>query len=329
MSERCFILVFHLCIGGFYWFRSVSSRGLQSAGMSDRGRRQVDQPWTTQRLLQWTTRYFEKQEIDHPRLAAEMLLGHVLGVDRLKLYMEPQRPASEVERAAMRQLVERAARHEPVDYLVGWAPFFSMQLEVTPAVLIPRPSTEALLEHVIQHAKRTPGFGSPTIADVGTGSGAIAVAAAKHIPHSRVIACDVSEQALAVAQENAKKYGVADRIDFRCGDLLEPLGSERVHYLVSNPPYISDAEWEQVEANVKDYEPVSALRGGADGLKFLRPLIERGASLLDEPGQLVLEIAASQKQAVLELASKNPALAHAHVLADHERLPRVLVADRV
>ena len=280
-------------------------------------------------MLQWTTQHFEKRSIDHPRLAAEMLLGHVLGVERLRLYMDPGRPASELERAAMRELVERAGNHEPVDYLVGWAPFFSMQFKVTRDVLIPRPSTEALVEHVVQHARRTPGFSSPLIADIGTGSGAIAVAVAKHVPTSRVIACDVSEAALVVARENAKRYGVEDRIEFRCGDLLEPIEGERLHYLLSNPPYISDGEWAAVEANVKDYEPVGALRGGADGLKFLRVLIEKGAGYLREPGQLVLEIAASQKQAVLDLVRRNDRLTHGHVLVDHEHLPRVLVADRV
>jgi len=283
--------------------------------------------WTVLELIRASAHYLERKGIASARLDAELLLAHLLGVDRLKLYMDLDRPANELERATFRALVERAADHEPVDYLVGKSPFFSMMLKVNPAVLIPRPSTETVIEHVIQHARRTPGFNSPLIADVGTGSGAIAIALAKHIPNSRVIATDVSEAALAVAQENAEALGVDDRIEFRQGDLLEPIQHERLRYLVSNPPYISDQEWGAVERNVKAYEPESALRGGADGLLFLRKLIEHGRALLDAPGQLVLEAAASHKKALVQLAEDAGTWENAHVLADHERLPRVLVCD--
>lgn len=285
-----------------------------------------DAPWTTRRLLAWTTEHFTKKGIDSPRLSAEMLLAHVLEVGRLKLYTDPDRPASELERAAFRDLVERASRHEPVDYLVGYCPFFSLMLKVDRRVLIPRPSTETLVEHVLQHARRTPGFTAPLVADVGTGSGAIAVAVAKNLPNCRVIATDLSADALEVARQNAADQGVADRVEFRLGNLLEPLAGLRFHYLLSNPPYISDVEWEQVAPNVKDYEPHTALRGGADGLDFIRGLIAGAAARLERPGQLVLEIAAAQKQAVLALAEE-AGLKHPRVLADHEGLPRVLVAD--
>ncbi|MEX2214455.1 MAG: peptide chain release factor N(5)-glutamine methyltransferase [Phycisphaeraceae bacterium] len=285
-----------------------------------------EEKWTTRRLLAWTAEHFEKKGIDSPRLSAEMLLAHVLGVKRIKLFIEADRPASELERAAFRDLVERAIQHEPVDYLVGHAPFFSMMFKVTPAVLIPRPSTETLVEHIIQHAKRTPGYRSPLIADVCTGSGIIAIALAKHLPGCHVIATDISDEALAIAKENAQAHGVTQHIDFHQGNLLEPLGVQRVRYLVSNPPYISDAEWAQVEPNVKDYEPERALRGGADGLQLIRPLIAQAKRFIEPPGQLVLEIAASQKEAVLALAQE-AGLENAHVLADHEGLPRVLVAE--
>ena len=282
--------------------------------------------WTSRSLLQWTGDYFRKKGLDSPRLAAEMLLSHVLGVERLKLFMDPDRPTSELERATFRDLVERAARHEPVDYLVGQSPFFSMQFEVTPAVLIPRPSTETLVEHVMQHSRRTPGFRQPHIVDVCTGSGAIAVALAKHMTDASLTATDLSTDALAVARRNAARHKVADRIHFLEGDLLTPLSGKRFHYLVSNPPYISDAEWDQVAPNVRDHEPHTALRGGADGLKYIRPLIAGCRQHLTAPGQLVLEIAASQRDAVLKLAAA-AGLRHGHVLPDHEGLPRMLVAD--
>lgn len=290
----------------------------------------ADTPWTTQRLIQWTTQAFEQKGIDSPRVCAEMLLSHVLNQARLKLYMDPHRPASDLERAAFRELVERALKDEPVDYLVGKAPFFSMLFKVSPAVLIPRPSTETLVEHVLQHHRRTPGFKSPRIADVGTGSGAIIIALAKQLirtdPNASFVATDISEAALAVAKENAVAHGVADRIDFRLGDLLEPLRGERLTYLCSNPPYIPDHEWDAVEPNVKDHEPTGALRGGADGLDYIRPLIEGARKVLADPGQLVVEIAACQRQDVIDLANAQ-GLNHPSVLVDHESLPRILVAD--
>jgi len=286
--------------------------------------------WTTKRLLLWTTQAFEQKGIDSPRICAEMLLAHVLNQPRLKLYMDPNRPASDLERAAFRELVERAMDDEPVDYLVGQAPFFSLMLKVNPSVLIPRPSTETLVEHVLQHHRRTPGFTAPRIADVGTGSGAIIVALAKQLtktdPDATFIATDISGDALAVAKENAADHGVADRIDFRQGDLLEPLKGERLTYLCSNPPYIPDHEWDAVEPNVKDHEPTSALRAGPDGLNCIRPIIEQAKDYLADPGQLVVEIAACQKQEVIDLANEQ-GLRHPSVLVDHEKLPRILVAD--
>ena len=289
--------------------------------------RSPDSPtWTTRRLLTWTTDFFASRGIEHPRLSAEMLLAHVLSAGRLKLYLDMDRPASELERAAFRDLVERAARHEPVDYLVGSCPFYDLKLSVDPRVAIPRPSTETVVEHIVRHAKRTPGFAAPLVADIGTGSGAIAIAIAKHLPESRVIAIDLSPDALDVAAANARAHGVSQRIEFRLGDLLQPLGPQRVRYLASNPPYISDQEWAQVNPNVKDYEPESALRGGTDGLRDIRRILQEAHRHLEPPGQVVVEIAASQKDAALQIA-RDAGFNEPHVLADHEHLPRVLVGD--
>jgi release factor glutamine methyltransferase len=283
--------------------------------------------WTTRRLLNWTAEYLQRRGVESGRLAAEMLLAHVLEVGRIKLYTDLERPASPLERAAYRELVERAAGHEPVQYLVGQAHFFSMIFEVNAHVLIPRPSTEALVEHVIQHVRRTPGFVNPRIADVGTGSGCIGIALAKHLPGSQVVATDVDAAALDVARDNARKHDVADRVEFRVGSHYEPLGG-KFAFICTNPPYIPDGEWEAVASNVKDHEPAHALRGGADGLDYIRPLIASAAEHLEDPGQLVLEFAASCKQAVMELAARAPGLANAHILADAEGHPRILVADR-
>lgn len=281
--------------------------------------------WTTRELLAWTTRHFTQHGIDHPRLAAEMLLAHVLKVKRLTLYTESDRPASEAERTAFRGLVQRASRHEPVDYLVGHTPFFTMELIVTSDVLIPRPSTETLVEHVLQRTRAT--AKSLTIADVCTGSGAIAIAVAKHLAECRIVATDISVPALDVARRNAEKQGVASRIDFRAGDLCTPLGEERFDYVLCNPPYIDDAAWETVPTNVKAYEPPTALRGGPDGLQYVRPVVHEGGRHLRPGGQLLVEIADGQAESVLALAAAAPGLVAARVLSDHEGLARVVVAD--
>ncbi|MEE9405242.1 MAG: peptide chain release factor N(5)-glutamine methyltransferase [Algisphaera sp.] len=282
-----------------------------------------DAPWTTRRLLQWTTQHFEERHVDSPRVCAEMLLSHVLKVERLRLYMEPDRPASDAERTQYRDLVTRAGQHEPVDYLVGRAPFFGLELEVNPAVLIPRPSTETLVEFVLQDARHREG--NPiALADVCTGSGAVAVALAKHLPAASVVATDLSEPALEVARRNIIEHGVADQIDVRRGDLYAPLAEARFDYLLSNPPYIRDAEWADVAPNVKDHEPTTALRSGTDGLDHLRPLIAAAADHLNPGGHALFEHAASHEDDVLALATA-AGFSNAHVLRDHERLPRVLV----
>ncbi len=257
-----------------------------------------------------------------------MLLSHVLGCERIGLYMDLDRPVSELERAAFRDLVERAVSDEPVQYLVGEGHFYSMRFEVNREVLIPRPCTEMLVEHVVEHSKHVPGHKHAVIADIGTGSGCIGISIAKHLPDCHVVAVDISEGALGVARRNAERHGVMDRMEFRCGDLYEGVKGERFDFVVSNPPYISDAEWEDVEANVKDYEPEGATRGGEDGLAVLRPLIGGAREYLKEGGQLVVEIAASQGGVVKRLVEVNDGLREGRVLRDFEGHERMLLAER-
>ncbi|HRQ72256.1 MAG TPA: peptide chain release factor N(5)-glutamine methyltransferase [Phycisphaerales bacterium] len=298
------------------------------------------QTWTTRRLLAWMGEAFTKAGIESPRLCAEMLVLHVLGCDRLRLYTDPDRPASPLERQALRDLVARALRHEPVQYLTGEAWFFGLPFRVDRHVLVPRPATETIVEHVLQHARATPGFGGAEgdgtlIIDLCTGSGCVAVALALRLPHARVVATDVSGEAVAVARENAVRHGVADRIDFFVGDLFAPLAEHpvagtkgRAHYLVANPPYIPDDEWGDVPANVKDYEPEIALRGGEDGLRFVRPILERGGAHLRPGGLIAVEIAESRAEAALAIARGVPELEEARVVDDFEGRPRVVIAKR-
>lgn len=307
----------------------------------------ITEPWTTRKLLAWMGDTFGKKGLDSPRLLAEMLLAHVIGCDRLKLYIDPDRPASPLERENLRDLVGRALKHEPVQYLAGYAWFFGLKIKVDPRVLIPRPATETIVEHVLQHARATAGSATRGdglfIADVCGGSGCIAIALLKNLPGARAVATDICTDAATLARENAIEHGVADRLDILVGDLLQPLldhpttrGVESLDYLVSNPPYIPDDEWPAVEPNVKNHEPTKALRGGEDGLDFIRRLLPAsgvgplsGAARFIKPGGLLLiEVADSRASAALELARADPSLADASILKDFEGLPRIIVARK-
>jgi release factor glutamine methyltransferase len=298
---------------------------------------QTTEIWTTHKLLRWMTEAFTRTGLDSPRLFAELLMSHVLGCDRLKLYMEADRPATELERGVLRDLVGRALKHEPVQYLVGEAWFYGLPLQVDRRVLIPRPSSETIVDQLLRHCRAEPGFGGERgdgvcLADVCTGSGCLAVTILKNLPGARALASDNSAEALEVAGENAKKHRVTDRIEFLHGDLTEPLldhpAARGLHYLVANPPYIPDGEWESVAANVKDYEPHGALRGGAEGLTYVRPLVEKGPQFLRAGGLLMVEVATATAGAVLELARAHPQLESPRIEPDGDGLARVLIARR-
>lgn len=289
------------------------------------------QQWTTRSLLAWMTQHFENKGIDSPRLVAEMLLAHVIGCERLRLYMEVDRPASPLELSTLRSLTARAAKHEPAQYLVGHAWFYGHKFAVNRSTLIPRPSTETLVEHIVRWLE-IERVASPVLADVGTGTGCMAISLALYAPESRVIATDVVPEALVLAKENAEALGVVDRVEFHEGKGVAPL-KEAIRggafdVICSNPPYIPDEEWEAVPANVKQYEPASALRGGADGLAVIRPLAQEAPALLRPGGQLVIEIATSRRDAAQALAEANDMLTNVRVEKDHEGLWRMLVTER-
>lgn len=290
---------------------------------------QADQAWTTRRLLKWMSEHFAARSIDSPRVIAEMLLAHVLQCDRMRLYMEADRPASTIELAALRALVASASNHEPVQYLVGHAWFFGRQFAVNRSTLIPRPCTETLVEHIIQWLRWNPGNGAPLIADIGTGTGCIGISLALQIPDGRVVATDVVAEALALAKSNAQEHEGADRMEFRLGSGIEALGAGGAFDIIcSNPPYIPDHEWDAVPPNVKEYEPASALRGGPEGLDVIGPLITQAPGILKPGGLLAIEIADCQRDAVIELANATSQLANIDVFKDQEELWRVLVAQR-
>ena len=287
-------------------------------------------------LLAWMNEAFTQKDIDAPRLRAEQIMAHVLGCDRLRLYMDADSPASEIERAALRDLVQRAINQEPVQYLTGEEWFFGLRIAVDKRVLIPRPSTVTIVEAVLHHCKSRPGFGGKTgegvlIADVCTGSGCIALALAKNLPGARVVATDISADALDVARENAERLGLSDRIEFIEGDLLGALAdhpkaghSKSLDFLVSNPPYIPDEEWDAVKSNVKDHEPTLALRGGMDGLALVRPILQSGPALVTPEGLVLVEVATSRAKEALAIAESAPRVDHADIMQDSDGLDSVI-----
>lgn len=291
--------------------------------------------WTTRDLLAWMADAFKAKDLDSPRLCAEMLIAHVIGCDRLKLYLDQDRPASPIELQTLRDLTGRALKHEPVQYLVGEGWFFGMPLHVDSRVLIPRPSTETIVEDLLSDAKaRGHEFGEELlIADVCTGSGCIAAAVAKNLPSARVLATDISTDALAVAATNLARHELTERVELLKGDLLAPLhdhpavGDKRtLAYIATNPPYIPDHEWHDVAPNVKDHEPHSALRAGPTGLDLVRPLIEHAAAILLPGGTLYLELAASHAAEARDIAEATGAYDDPRIVRDLEGHDRVLIA---
>ncbi|MBT8486753.1 MAG: peptide chain release factor N(5)-glutamine methyltransferase [Phycisphaerales bacterium] len=298
--------------------------------MTTTGANVTTPPWTTRRLLAWMTERFTTQSLSAPRVVSELLLAHVLECERMRLYMEVDREATAEELARLRDLVRRAAAHEPVQYLVGRAAFFGFELEVDASSLIPQPATEDLVSAVLAWARACPT--TPTrIADLGTGSGAVAIAIARDLPEATVLATDVVPAALELAARNATRLGVADRIEFRVGALLEPLDADPRPWdvIAGNLPYISDTEWDDgsVERCVREHVPASATRGGTDGLDFIRPVMQHAATHLRPGGLLALEIGHAQRDAVLALA-RDTRWTDARVERDAENFWRVLLAHR-
>ena len=227
--------------------------------------------WTVGRLLTWTTDWLAARGSDSPRLDAEVLLSFVRGCPRIALYTAFDVPVGEEERSRFRGLVKRRGEGEPVAYLVGNREFFSLSFAVTPAVLVPRPETEGLVVRLLDLCRPAAVDGGRVrIVDVGTGSGAIAVTLAKHLPHADVVATDISAAALAVARDNAARHGVSGRIEFLECDLLDdPRAAGPWHAIVSNPPYVRDDEFDALPRDVRLHEPRGALVSGPTGVEVI------------------------------------------------------------
>ena len=286
--------------------------------------------WTIGRLLTWTTDYLKQHGSQSPRLDAEVLLAHARGCKRIELYTAFDQPADDATRTAFRELVSRRAKGEPVAYLVAKREFFSLSFRVTRDVLIPRPETESLVVRLIDLAKEF-GITRPNlrIADVGTGSGIIAICAAKHLPQARVVAIDSSDAALTVARQNVADHGVANRTEFVQSDLFDAVGQDRRFQIIaSNPPYVRESELARLPADVRDFEPRQALVAGPRGTEVIERLIAQAAERLERGGWLLMEISPMIEAAARDLVTNHGAYELGPTFKDHAGQPRVLQAKR-
>lgn len=254
--------------------------------------------WTTKKVLDWTTEYFKKHQIDNPHLEAEILLAHALNAERIKLYIEFEKELDKKTLEAFRGFITRRAKREPTAYITGSRYFMSLNFSVTPDVLIPRPETELLVENAIEISRKLDG--KAAILDIGTGSGAIAVSLANFTDNAEITATDISEKALEIASANAQTHKVDGRIKFVRADLYPP---ENIKFdiIVSNPPYIKTADIKGLQPEIRNFEPTAALDGGADGLDYYRRIIEKAGNYLEKGGALLLEIGAGQSKEVVNL----------------------------
>ncbi|MET0791527.1 MAG: peptide chain release factor N(5)-glutamine methyltransferase [Polyangiaceae bacterium] len=262
------------------------------------------EPWSIKRVLTWATDDFKRRGNKSARLDAELLLGEALGLDRIRLIVEAERPLSEDELSRYRALIKRRRASEPIAYILGRREFFALPLLVDRRVLIPRPDTELLVETALTGTRERHLYGR--MLDVCTGSGCVAIAFAKERPTWRITAVDLSADAATVARENVRRAGVAHYLAVLEGDLFAPLpAGAKFELITANPPYIPSADIEGLDADVKDFEPRLALDGGADGLHITRRLVSEATRYLSPGGLLALEGGFDQAPAVAALLAEH------------------------
>ena len=282
----------------------------------------MTQAWTIGSLLQWTKQYFRDKGVENPRLDADVLLSSLLGKDRVYLYVHFDQPMEQEELVKFREMVRRRAAREPVAYIVGHREFMGLEFRVSPAVLIPRPDTEVLVEAAIE---RLAAVRDGMILDVGTGSGAILIGTLSRVAGCCGLGVDVSPAALAVARENAARLLAPGRADFTQADLF-PAETLLFDAILSNPPYVTSAEMAELAPEVRR-EPDLALHGGADGLDFYRRLTAGGERYLKPDGFMALEVGAGQALAVAELGQA-AGWRTEKIIPDYAGIERVLILRR-
>jgi release factor glutamine methyltransferase len=307
----------------------------------------TNETWTVLKIIQWTTEYFREKGVQNPRLDSEVLLSHLLNLDRVGLYLNFDRPMSKEELSSFREMVKRRGAREPLQYITGRQEFWSLDFKVTPDVLIPRPETEILVEEAIKAVSSEPLAVSGkkrgtqltahslqlTILDLCTGSGCIAISLAHELKDAVVYAVDASEAALTVARENAAKNGVHDRVIFLHGDLYNAFHPSSLiphpfHLIVSNPPYVKTGDIPNIQPEVREYEPRMAVDGGPEGLDFYRRIVAGAPEYLAAGGWLMMEVGEGQVSAVSEMINATKAFESVSIVKDLAGIERVVKAGR-
>lgn len=289
--------------------------------------------WTVGRLLTWTTEFLHANGSDTPRLDAEVLLAESLNCRRIDLYASFNELVVEPVRAIFRDLVRQRSQGKPVAYLVGRREFYSLSFQITPDVLIPRPETEfvaiALLDRLPVDTSSEESNRTVRIADVGTGSGNLAISVARYAPGSMITAIDISREALNLARKNAAEHGVEQRVQLLEGDLLSCVPADSMFdFVMSNPPYVSEQEWEDLDVDVRGFEPREALVAGVDGTEIIARLVPQAASHLKSGGWLITEISPMIECQVIEIVQGNGSFHQVQSIKDLSRQPRVVVGQK-
>ncbi|MBR1421787.1 MAG: peptide chain release factor N(5)-glutamine methyltransferase [Selenomonadaceae bacterium] len=281
--------------------------------------------WTIASVLKWTTDFFQRKNLDSPKLDAEILLAHVLGKNRVYLYSHFDEPLEKSELASYHESIDRRANGEPVAYITGQKEFFTIPFRVESGVLIPRPETEELVAIVTSRLKNRE---SIEILDLCTGSGCIALSILKFLPNSKATAIDLSDQAIKIANENSDCLNLQDRIEIIKGDLFEPIDPEKkFDAIVSNPPYIPQKDLENLPIDVRNFEPMLALDGGIDGLDFYRKIAGESKNFLAEDGFVAVEIGIDQSKDVEEIFRRD-GFNQIEIRKDLGGIDRVVIARR-
>jgi release factor glutamine methyltransferase len=282
--------------------------------------------WTVRELMKSAMEHLQQNGFEDARLNVELLLAHALHLQRIQLYLHFDKPLTPEELKQFRTLFERRLKREPVQYIIGSTSFMGLHFAVDSRVLIPRPETETLIEQAILFRQRYPDDAQIQILEVGTGSGNIAVSLAKYIKHAHVTAIDISKEALIVAEENARMHSVHSQIQFSLIDIFdrtEELFQNRFDLLVSNPPYVPQDEWEQLQKEVRDYEPSVAVTDGKDGFQFYHRLAGMIPGLLNPGGGILLEVGFNQAKKVARELNET-GIDQLHITNDLQGIPRVV-----
>ena len=279
--------------------------------------------WTIQTILNWTRQYFLDKGVENPRLDAEVLLSHILRKERLYLYVHFDQPLEETELTAFRAAVKQRAMRLPVAYIIGMKEFMGLDFEVTPAVLIPRPDTEILVETALH---RLSAVDNPCILDLGTGSGAICISMLANLPTAKSVTVDISPEALVVAKANAARHLVTERLTFCLGDLFAPVKGQLFTAILSNPPYIPEADIAGLTPEVRK-EPNLALVGGKDGLDFYRRIIQEGGNYLAANGFIAMEVGIGQAPLIAKMAEETGCFTVSSIIKDYGGIERVVVLE--